>query len=142
MTRRTGALVGTWRGDAVGYRAMHQRLGPVLGLCVDGCGRVATEWSLNVSAVRVRVEIAGSMRGRRFSTDPAEYSPRCYRCHALHDGHAGGSHRWAKLTEEQVQEIRSTYTGRRGEQAAFARRLGVSKHAIWRIVHGHNWRQR
>ena len=137
---RTGALVGTWRGEAVGYRAMHQRLGPLPDFCTEGCGRRADEWSLNANASGLRSEISGRFKGRLFSTIESAYSPRCYRCHAKQDGHSGSMSTMAKLTENQVLEIRSRSTGLRGEQVALAREFGVTKHAIWRILNKKCWR--
>lgn len=40
----------------------------------------------------------------------------------------------AKLTTEQVQEIRASYTGANGEQSALARKYGVRQGTIWYIV--------
>lgn len=45
----------------------------------------------------------------------------------------------AVLTEAEVYEIRRTYTGRRGEQAAMARRYGVSDATIRDVVKGKTW---
>jgi len=39
------------------------------------------------------------------------------------------------LTEQEVKRIKRS----RLPQTTLARRYGVSKHAIWRIVHGKNW---
>lgn len=52
---------------------------------------------------------------------------------------AGDDHPNARLTAEQVADIRRRYTGRRGQQAAFAREFGVSKSAVHLVVHGRNW---
>lgn len=51
----------------------------------------------------------------------------------------GESHPMAKLTTEQILEIRSRYTGKRGEQKHFAVEYGVSTITINRIVHRKNW---
>lgn len=47
----------------------------------------------------------------------------------------------AKLTEEQVAEIRRDYVwhSRIQGQPALARKYGVSNAAIWKIVRGENW---
>jgi hypothetical protein len=45
----------------------------------------------------------------------------------------------AKLTGDQVAEIRSRYTGERGEQSSLAREYGVSFSTIHYIVHGKAW---
>lgn len=46
----------------------------------------------------------------------------------------------ARLTEEQVREIRRDYCGRRGQIAAIARRYGITRQSIGRIVDGTGWR--
>jgi hypothetical protein len=45
----------------------------------------------------------------------------------------------ARFTEQQVREIRSTYSGARGELTALARRFGVTPTAIKSIVNRKNW---
>lgn len=45
----------------------------------------------------------------------------------------------AKLTAEDVAEIRRRYTGRRGEQSALAREFEISRTVITRIVHNQIW---
>lgn len=48
----------------------------------------------------------------------------------------GGTGWQARLTDEQVQQIRDRITGVRGEQAALAREFGVSQATISLIVRG------
>ena len=62
--------------------------------------------------------------------------------HKLQCGQRGVSHCNAKLTPEIVQELRrSCGYGWRGESmAAAARRLGVSRQAIWAAVRGYSWK--
>jgi hypothetical protein len=45
----------------------------------------------------------------------------------------------AKLSGNQVREIRDSYQGRYGEKAALARRFGVSKNAIGNIIARKTW---
>jgi len=45
----------------------------------------------------------------------------------------------AKLTDEQVREIRREYQGRWGEQTATAKRYGVSQSLVTKIVRGEVW---
>jgi hypothetical protein len=51
-------------------------------------------------------------------------------------GELGGG---AKLTIEQVRDIRRRYTGMRGEKAALSREYGVSDTTIGHILGGHTW---
>jgi predicted DNA-binding protein (UPF0251 family) len=44
-----------------------------------------------------------------------------------------------KLSNEQVNEIRSKYTGKRGQQSALAREYGVRQGTIWYIVNHITW---
>lgn len=43
---------------------------------------------------------------------------------------SGSRHRMAKFTDEQVREIRASYTGAKGEQSALAKQYGVSPHVM------------
>jgi len=45
----------------------------------------------------------------------------------------------AKLTWQQVEEIRARYTGRYGEITLLAQQYEVSKHSVSRIVHHETW---
>lgn len=57
------------------------------------------------------------------------------------DRHTRGERNfWAKLTDAQVLEIRSLYTGKRGEQAALARQYGISFGMVTSIVNRRTWR--
>lgn len=51
----------------------------------------------------------------------------------------GEGHGRAKLTEEQVHEIRRKYTGRYGDQSRMGREYGVSQSLIAKIVRGDIW---
>lgn len=46
----------------------------------------------------------------------------------------------ARLTQAQVVDIRARFIGRRGQIAAFARELGVSKTTIRNVLLGRTWR--
>lgn len=46
---------------------------------------------------------------------------------------------WAKLTEEQVKEIRATYKPRVVTQASLGEKFGVTQACISLIVRGQNW---
>ena len=51
-----------------------------------------------------------------------------------------GEHALAKLTVEQVREIRRNYRGRYGEQSDIARKYGMNSGAINQIVRGITWK--
>ena len=51
----------------------------------------------------------------------------------------GASHGRAKLTDEQVREIRREYGGRWGEQTALAKKYGVSQALVAKVVRGEVW---
>lgn len=60
----------------------------------------------------------------------------------LHGSHipcCGSRNGRAKLTESLVNEIRSFYSGKRGQKAELARRYNVSKSTIGGIINGSNW---
>jgi len=52
----------------------------------------------------------------------------------------GSAHHAARLTEEQVREIRQRYAGKRVTLLALAQEFGVTEGAIWRIVSGRTWK--
>lgn len=60
-------------------------------------------------------------RGRRVSRVP-------------HPASRGERNHNAKLTDDQIREIRSRYSGIRGEQSALAREFGVTQSLIYLIV--------
>lgn len=51
----------------------------------------------------------------------------------------GSTHGRAKLTDEQVREIRREYQGKWGEQTATAKRYGISVALIQKVVSGALW---
>lgn len=51
----------------------------------------------------------------------------------------GVKNRGAKLTERQVQDIRSRFTGKHGQMTTLAAEYGVSWYTIRRIVYRHSW---
>ena len=70
------------------YITVHQRLGKAaVHACVD-CGEGANEWTLSREPVG---PVRKGFHGRRpvvWSFDPADYAPRCWSCHAIHDNRA------------------------------------------------------
>lgn len=52
---------------------------------------------------------------------------------------AGEGNGRARLTKEQVHEIRSSYTGKRGEIAAFGRAYEVSPCTILKVIRNQSW---
>lgn len=80
MPVRSGSTHLQWKGDDVGYFAMHRRLYRVKGraadhVCVD-CGRPAAHWTYDHHDPNEKVSEHGP-----FSTDPNHYVPRCVSCH-------------------------------------------------------------
>lgn len=75
-----------------------------------------------------------------FSLDPADYEPRCVRCHRRYDGAAYRGERClkAKLTESDVTQIRdllkSGHTARE-----VSKQFGVTQSSVWRIRTGGSW---
>jgi hypothetical protein len=58
---------------------------------------------------------------------------------ARYVSHPGETNGRAKLTGQQVEEIRIGYTGKFGEAAKLARRYGVAKTTISKILRGLSW---
>ena len=55
-------------------------------------------------------------------------------------GSCGSNHRQAKLTNKNVQEIRVSFKGKRGEIIGLARKYEVSASAISNIINNKTWR--
>jgi hypothetical protein len=45
----------------------------------------------------------------------------------------------AKMTDQQVAHVKTSYTGKRGELTGFARMFGVSRWAIRNLLNGKSW---
>lgn len=48
--------------------------------------------------------------------------------------HVGERHPQAKLTDQQVAELRAKYTGQRGQRAALAREYGITKTRVGQLL--------
>ena len=81
-----GEKCPTWRGGSSLYFKAHARVREERGSaslfrCVDGCGRMAAEWSyLGGAPDEQRID-----GGLAFSDDPAWYAPRCHEDHKRYD---------------------------------------------------------
>jgi hypothetical protein len=79
---RMGESSPLWKGDAVGYTAVHLRLERLRGkasehTCWWRCGRQAEDWSYDWSDPDQIID----ERGRVYSLDPACYIAACRSCH-------------------------------------------------------------
>ena len=133
-----------WKGDRASYSAIHHfliRNFPKSGTC-DECEKVGkTHYAL--------------LRGRSYSRNREDYRELCPRCHKWYDEDGGEDNAQAKLTLEQVQEIRKRYRrrpggGRKGDHppgpregssVALAAEFGVDRTIIMKIVKGRKWGQ-
>jgi hypothetical protein len=75
--------------DQITYNSAHDRVRRARGLaagyfCVD-CDNQAQEWSLSHRASAVRMGMNSNGYLRMFSVDPADYEPRCLKCHRAYD---------------------------------------------------------
>jgi hypothetical protein len=82
-------LPGAWRGDDVGYEAVHERmrrqLGPASAFRCAHCEGPATDWAYDGTCPDEKL---GPRHGRMltYSTDPDRYMPLCRVCHSAYDG--------------------------------------------------------
>ncbi len=85
----TATLVASnFKGEDIVYRSAHTRIVAARGdaakqVCV-GCGKGATDWSLNKAAKFLKFGTVG-LYTLAYSTDPMDYSPRCRVCHSAYD---------------------------------------------------------
>lgn len=113
-----------------GYSANHHRVYRERGAardnrCSTDCGKQATQWAHLHDTD---------------SADPANYTPMCRSCHAKYDGAVPPSQFGKKpanagLSDEQAQQIRDLVASG-VPQAEVARRYGLARQGVWRIVHG------
>ena len=73
---------GGWRGDDVGYQAVHSRMQKALGRadshdCIF-CGKQAKNWAYSYNDPDVKYDPTS---GRPFSTNAKCYIPLCVSCH-------------------------------------------------------------
>jgi hypothetical protein len=81
-----GETASQWKGDDISYRGAHSRIARNRGKadqyqCVD-CDDQAVQWSFNRAAAEV---VKVSPAGMPYSPNPADYEPRCCRCHLAVD---------------------------------------------------------
>lgn len=79
-----------WKGDQVGYTALHERVRRARGpardhSCID-CHQPASEWSYDHLDPNGQV----SAEGFPFSVKIEHYEPRCSSCHYRFDGRSKG----------------------------------------------------
>ena len=76
-----GEANNNWKGDDVGYFALHDRLGRLLGAAAEyprhgDCGRPAAQWAYDHGDPDEREDPTGF-----YSVDPNHYMPLCASCH-------------------------------------------------------------
>lgn len=120
------------RKPDAGYGPLHERVFKARGraseqTCID-CGEQARHWSQKHDTT---------------GQDPYDYEPRCVTCHYGTGGYddaaraRGEAHSNAKLTEEQVREIR----GNTATQRELARIYGVHQATISYVCQRKTWNQ-
>lgn len=80
---------GAFKGDAVGYSAVHERLNRTRGHASEyqcaHCPDAAVDWAYDGMCPDEKYD---ERHGRMlaYSTDPTRYMPLCRRCHSIYDG--------------------------------------------------------
>jgi hypothetical protein len=129
----SGSLASAWRGNDIGYAAMHDRVKTARGaasdhLCID-CGDAAAHWSYDHLDPEERLQPDGR-RGHPYSLKIEHYQPRCAGCHARFDhANKGG------LSAEAVAQIRQLHAEGK-PQRAIARTFKVAQATISDVIHG------
>jgi hypothetical protein len=125
---------GHYSGDKVDeYHVNHKNVrearGPAWQHDCEHCGKQAAQWA--------------TVKGTA-GEGPEDFVPLCVRCHALYDDFAsrlvrpaGETHHSAKLTEDQVREIKARGSENR---SALAREFGVTYSLIYSIHVGLIWK--
>lgn len=82
-----GARNPCWRGDAITYMGMHDRVRALRGKasdCICRCGAPATDWAYTHDCPNEKTGRAGRIVAP-YSTDPNRYVPMCKSCHTALD---------------------------------------------------------
>lgn len=120
-----------WRGDNAKYLARHVRVRTARGSASDyecECGKTAKEWA------------------HLHDTNPFEpvnYKPLCVKCHRAYDAPSvlkGENHPRAKLSAEDIQQIREQYALGGKTQVTLAAEFGVLQGTIHKIVSRKIWK--
>lgn len=115
-----------WKGADAKYQALHMRVIRARGSS-DHC-----EWRASADCVSRKYEWS-----HIHGTDPSDtknYRSLCKTCHQRYDKQTGADHSNAKLTAQQVEEIRGRYATGTVSQQALADEYGVHQTAISRMV--------
>ncbi|WP_201776406.1 hypothetical protein [Streptacidiphilus carbonis] len=115
-----------WKGSDAKYQALHQRVSRARGRA-DRC-----EWRPSVGCASRKYEwshIHGTDTG-----NVANYRSLCKTCHQRYDGQTGADHANAKLTAEQVAEVRRRYAAGGVSQQALGDEYGVHQATISAVV--------
>lgn len=122
-----------WKSELDNYRSRHARVGRIRGKassCVNrherGCTSNVFEWSHTHGANPM---------------DPESYRPMCKPCHTAYDELRGATHPCAKLTWEQVRDIRARYVAGVVTQKMLAGEYLVSEAAIGFILSNRTYRE-
>lgn len=103
----TTVLPGAWRGDDVGYSAVHERLnrsrGPANTFACAHCGQTARDWAYDHLDLDQKL---GQRHGYvlAYSTDPDRYLPLCKACHSRFDENWPSSYGTA-ASEAVIEEV-------------------------------------
>lgn len=131
------------------YRNAHKRIVTKRGRAADhscvACGQQAAEWAYNHRDPDERIDPA---RGFPYSSNPDFYDPMCRKCHTAFDDAVhpkyrgvqvrGERHGQAKLTEQDVREIRAAVSS--GEVGwSIAARYGISVSQVSIIARRKAW---
>jgi len=122
-----------WKGDLVGYSALHRWVERKLGkpLQCEDCGTTAVkryEWA-NISG--------------EYKRDIKDFKRLCYKCHRKFDDHLiprGEMVNTAKLTKEKVLEIRKLSLSSLFTPKILSKKFNVTSTMIHYIIKRINWK--
>jgi len=82
-------LRGSWKGDDVGYNAVHERLNRSRGRAKSfpcaHCGEQADDWAYDHADLNEKRSVRPEGYALAYSTDPDRYLPLCKPCHSRFD---------------------------------------------------------
>lgn len=128
---RRGSEHYAFKETGASYKTHHQRVRRARGRAnqcelrsTAGCTSKIFEWS----------HIHGTDPG-----NPDNYRALCGDCHTTYDNQRGSGHANAKLTDEQVEQIRRRYVPRKVSQQKLASEFGVSQSVVSKVIRGERY---
>jgi len=125
-----GKINGMWKGNKVGYRALHSWIERTLGK--------AKKYSFDSGHISNRYEWAN--KGHTYRRNTKDWIELCHKCHMKYDNN-GEKVRLIRIKKEMpiINKIREMYKTGNYKQYEIAKIFGFDQSNISKIVRRHTW---